>query len=227
MSSWGNDDADFAQYASGGIDAGSAMSEVSGSESMERCQNVLIERLYGNRVDILVAERFKQSFGVGAIGFVAHDVGTDSVWWEKDDGVTEAMKLSSPVVGGAAGLEENGGRLAFGKETLEPGTRKTMVFAHVTGMVGDGDLENGFREIDGYGRMGHGGLLLSECEATGRPGTSMMPNAPLEESILSMQRAVLCATPLAVARVAPLVPPLIDALAARTGHVSLPKIPSG
>jgi hypothetical protein len=45
------------------------------------------------------------------------------------------------------------------------------MFAYVTGVVGDGDLENGFREVDGYGRMGHGGLLLSERDGTGRLGT--------------------------------------------------------
>ena len=60
-----------------------------------------------------------------------------------------------------------------------------MVLAHVTGMVGNGDLENGFREINGYGRMGHSGLLLSERDGTGRLGAIMTPNTPPEESILS------------------------------------------
>jgi hypothetical protein len=60
-----------------------------------------------------------------------------------------------------------------------------MMLAHVAGVIGNGDLENRFREINGYSRMRHSGLLLSEREGTWRLGAIMTPNTPPEESILS------------------------------------------
>jgi len=69
---------------------------------------------------VLVSERFEDRLGIGSVGFITGDVGTDGVWWERDHGVAQAIQSVSPVVGGAACLEENGCRQMLGEETVEP-----------------------------------------------------------------------------------------------------------
>ena len=65
---------------------------------------------------------------------------------------------------GAAGFEEHRCRLVLGEEALETGSRKSVTFFDVAGVVGDGQFEDGLGEIDGDGRMRHGGLLLHESD---------------------------------------------------------------
>lgn len=72
-------------------------------------------------MDILVSEGFEQSLGVVLICLVTGDVGPDRMRRQKDHRVTEGAKLSGPVMGAAAGLEQNGGRLVLGEETFESG----------------------------------------------------------------------------------------------------------
>ena len=107
-------------------------------------------------MDILVTEGLEKSFRICAISFVAYGVGPDGVRREQNNRMAEAPELSSPVMGRATGLEENGGRLVLREEELEAGPGETMMFAHAAGVGRDSDFKNRFREIDGYGRMVHG-----------------------------------------------------------------------
>ena len=61
----------------------------------------------------------------------------------------ETLKLPGPVMGRAAGLEQNGGRLMLSEEAFEPGPGEAMVLTYMAGSSGDGDLKNGFCKVDG------------------------------------------------------------------------------
>jgi len=137
-----DEDADFPEHASGSVDSGGAVGDVSAAIPVQSSQDMLIEGFDGYRMDVFVAERLKERFGIGAVGLVACGVGAGGVRREQDDGVAQLLKFSSPMVGGAAGFEEDGCWLTFGEETLEAGTREAMALAHAAGVVGDGDLEN-------------------------------------------------------------------------------------
>lgn len=78
-----DEDADFAEHASGGVDTSGAVCDVGAAVAVQSSQDVLIEGFYGDRMDVLVSERLEERFGVGAIGFVAHGVGTGSVRWQQ------------------------------------------------------------------------------------------------------------------------------------------------
>lgn len=138
---------------------------------MEGGQHMLVERFYRNGVDVRIAEGFEDRLCIASVRFVSGCVRTGNMGREQDDGVAEVLKLPRPVVRRTAGFEDHQRGLPFGEELLEAGTREAMALAADAWMGGDGDLENGLCEIDGYGRMGHGGLLLSERDGTGRPGT--------------------------------------------------------
>jgi hypothetical protein len=149
----GDEDTDLPENAASRIDAGGAIGDIGGAVAMERGHDLLVDGFYGYGMDVFVAEGIEKSFRIGAIGLVAYGVGPDGMRWEQDDRMAEALELSGPVMSRTAGLEENGCRLVLREEELEPRPGEAMVLAHVTGVVGDGDLKNGFREIDGYGRM--------------------------------------------------------------------------
>lgn len=68
---------------------------------------MLIKGFYWDRMNVVVAEGLEESLGVGAIGLVAHSVGACDVRREQDHRMSEALELSSPVMGGAAGFEEH------------------------------------------------------------------------------------------------------------------------
>ncbi len=61
-------------------------------------------------MDVLVSEGLEQSFCVCRIGFVSGDIGMNGMRREKDCGVSEAFELLGPVMGAAAGLEDDRGR---------------------------------------------------------------------------------------------------------------------
>ena len=127
---------------------------------MEGGEDVLIDGFDGDGVDVVVSKRFEEGFGVGSVGLVALDVGTDGVGREKNDGVTEALEFSCPVVSGTAGFEEDSCRLTVCKETFEAGSGEAVIFPDRAGLGRDSELEDGFREIDSDGGRVHGGLLL-------------------------------------------------------------------
>jgi hypothetical protein len=156
-----DEDADFPEHASGGVDAGGAIGAVGAAVPVQGSQHMLIEGFRGDRMDVLVAKGLEECFGIGAVGLVARGVGAGGVRREQNDGVAQLLELPSPMVGGATSFGQGRGRLPLGEEALEAGPRETMVLAHMAGVDGDGDLENRFREIDGYGRMGHRGFTAA------------------------------------------------------------------
>ena len=79
--------------------------------------------------------------------------------------MTEGVEVACPVVGGAAGLEDDSGGLVLGEEALEFRPGKAMVFVDGAGEVRDGDFKDGLGKVDGDGSvMRHVGLLLHESD---------------------------------------------------------------
>jgi hypothetical protein len=79
---------------------------------------------------------------------------------EEDGSVPEILQLPGPVMGGAAGLQEDGGGLEFAHEWEEPATGKTMSLRDDTSAARHGNLENILGKIDSDDCILHGGLLL-------------------------------------------------------------------
>lgn len=164
-SAGGDGDAEFPEDTTSRVNASGPVGDVFGAETMKGCEGMLIRRFHGHGSDVFVAKGFENTLGVGAVGFVTDDVGMDGVGWEKDSGMTELLELTSPVMGGAAGLEDNRCWLSFCEEALEARPGESMLFVNTTGIIGDGDFKDGFSEIDGdsSGRV-HSGLLLHESD---------------------------------------------------------------
>ena len=164
-STGGYGDAEFSENAPGRVDPSSPVSEVFGAEPVKGCESMLIGRLNGNRLNIFVSEGFEDALGVGAVGFIANDVGSDGMRGEKDGRMAERLELAGPEMGGATGFEDDRCGLSFGEESFESGPGEPMMFANPTGVIGDGDFEYGFSEINGdSGVRVHVGLLLHESD---------------------------------------------------------------
>ena len=77
------------------------------------------------------------------------------------------LRLAPPVVGGAAGFHDDGGRRGGGDEAGELRAGEAVAGADAARLGRDGDFKDRLREIDGDGgSAGHRGLLLSagiEC----------------------------------------------------------------
>lgn len=136
-------------------------------------------------MDILVSESFEEGFGVCTIGLVSGSVGAHGVRREEDNGVSWTPEVSSPVVSGAAGFEQDSGGLALCEEAKELRTREAMVLAYFPVGFGDSNLEDGLCQVNGDDSLVHGGLLLSGLKVIGANGTIMMPRKLQEESIPS------------------------------------------
>ena len=154
-------DPELAEEPAEGVDPGRAGGEPGGAEAMQGREGLLGDGLDRNGADRVVAESFEEALGVGAVGLIARDVGPDGVGWEQNHAVPEGLELAAPVVSGPAGLEQDGRGLAFGEERDEARAAEPVAFADVPRSFGDGDLEDGLRQIDGDRWMIHDRLLLS------------------------------------------------------------------
>jgi hypothetical protein len=123
-------------------------------------QPLLIDRLDRYRTDLLVAGGFEECFGIDRIGLVAGAVAHDMADGQEANLVSEATQLSPPVVSGSAGFHQDdaGGLLSHELEQLASG--QSPLLADPAGVMGDSDLKDRLREIDGEHGILHGGLLL-------------------------------------------------------------------
>ena len=65
------------------------------------------------------------------------------------------QQLSSPVMGGAAGFQDEVGCRHASEESFELSSTETMSLEDATTIVGNGNLEHGLCEINGNGRRIH------------------------------------------------------------------------
>ena len=89
---------------------------------MKRGDAMVRHRLDRHRMNRLVAKRFQQPLGVGAVGFVAPYVGADIVRREKGNLMPELLEMPGPVVRSPTRLEDDCGGRTLGEKPQEPGT---------------------------------------------------------------------------------------------------------
>jgi hypothetical protein len=176
------------KHPSYSVDPRGARRDPSRAKSVESGECLLVDRLDGDGKDLLVPHRFENGFGVSSVGLVSPPVTTDVVSGEKPDIMPDGADSSSPMVGGSAGLKEDGGRFLPGEEGDQSASGQPLPLVDLPWSGGKGDFENGLRNVDGDRRILHFGLLLAlvstrTCEW---PGT-MMPYWPQGESITSMK----------------------------------------
>ena len=126
---------------------------------MEGGEALLVVRLDGDGLDVFVAEGFKESFGIGFVGLVPVPVPANTMRRKQDHRVTQALEKATPVVGGAAGFEQNASGLLLDHESLELCAREPVVLGNLAWVVGDGELKDGLGKIDGDGML-HGDSSL-------------------------------------------------------------------
>src|SRR5207247_7206473 len=112
-----------------------------------------------------IAESFEYALGVSPVGLIAGDVRADGMGRQEDDSVAEGLELAAPVVGGAASLENHGRFFPLGKEAHHPIPRESVALGNLPRLVGDSNLEDRLREIDGDRRSPH--LNSSFSQRTG------------------------------------------------------------
>jgi hypothetical protein len=75
----GDRDPELAEETAGGVDACGSGGEPCGAKPVESGESLLIDRFDGDGADLFVPEGFEDALGVGAVGFVASDVGADGM----------------------------------------------------------------------------------------------------------------------------------------------------
>jgi hypothetical protein len=115
---------------------------------MERGEGLLGDGLDRDGVDLFVAVGFEHALGVGAVGLVPADVGAHRVRGKQDGGVSEGLHPASPEVGRAAGFHDHGSLWKLRQSEQKLLARVALLARHLSGVVGDGDLEDGLCQID-------------------------------------------------------------------------------
>ena len=112
----GDEDAEFTQQASDGIEPRGARGEPGGTQAVQRGDGLVLDRFDGDRVNLLVPIGFEEPFRVGPVGLVAPHVRSHIMRGQQPDRVTERLKLARPVVSRPAGLEDDGRRRPLREE---------------------------------------------------------------------------------------------------------------
>jgi len=127
---------------------------------VEGDEDLLGNRLDGDGVDVGVAVGLEDSLGIGAVGLVAGDVGSDLVGGEEDDPMAEFLDLARPEVGRAAGLHDDGGGGHLGEEGQKGLAGQAPAIGDLPRLVGHGVLEDDLCDVDADPVILVHGLLL-------------------------------------------------------------------
>ncbi|MCY1368914.1 hypothetical protein D9M69_559260 [compost metagenome] len=126
---------------------------------MQALQGLLFNRLHTHGANVRGAGGFEQGGRVGGVRLVAPHVGTHVLGGQQANGNTQAIEPTRPVVRRAAGFHDHQGYRSVGEPALELGAGEALGFNDAPLIVGGGDLENGFGQVDGHGSSMHLGLL--------------------------------------------------------------------
>jgi hypothetical protein len=132
-SSLGHRDTEFSEETADGIDASGAAGEVSGAKPVQSGDGLLIQRLDGDRCDLLIACSFQNGSGVGTVGLVADSVASDVRGGQEGHLMSKGLNLPTPVVSGATGLKEHMAWRPVKEEAPEPGAWESMLFGNAPG----------------------------------------------------------------------------------------------
>jgi hypothetical protein len=122
-------------------------------------QGLLFDGLDAHRAHVRGTGSFQQRGGIGSIGLVAFDLGTNVLGRQQPDFDTQAIEPAAPVMSRAAGFHDDQGYITVGKPALELGAREALGFNHAPVFIGYGELKDGLCKIDGNGSSIHVGLL--------------------------------------------------------------------
>ena len=126
----------------------------------------MLDRFDAHRHDVGTAGCFEQRTGVGGVGLVALDVGTEVGRRQQSHFDTETIEPARPVVRRGTGFHHHPTDRTVEEPAFELGARKAMRCDHPPGTIGDGKLKYGFGQIHSHNRQSSGsihlGLLLVE-----------------------------------------------------------------
>jgi hypothetical protein len=118
-------------------------------------KGLLLDGFDGDGMDVLVAIGLEEALSVGSVGFVATDVGSDVLRWEKNDVVSELLELSGPAMSHAASLHHDVRWGSLREEAKKPRAAEAMGFRHSPRAMGNRNLEDVLCNIYGNRRMLH------------------------------------------------------------------------
>jgi len=95
---------------------------------MQGGEGVLFHGFDGDGMDVLVSVSLEEAFGIGSVGLVATDVGSDVLRGQKNDVVSELLELSGPVMSHAASLHDDVGGFALGEEAKQTEAAEAVCF---------------------------------------------------------------------------------------------------
>ena len=170
---------------------------------MHSLQSLLFDRLDAHRHDVGTTSGFEQRAGIGGVGLVALNVGTDVGGWQQSNLDAETVEPTRPMMCRAAGFHHHQTDYADNEPTFELTTRKTVCLDDPPGAISDGELKNRFGKINTHNRQSggsiHFGLLPVDADTPHhmRPAGTMMPKDQ-GESIPSLKRTRTGGPPLRI-----------------------------
>ena len=154
-----NGNTELPTEAAQGIDARGAGAHPERTGAVQALQGLLFDGFDFNRRNIGAAGGLQQGAGIGGIGLVALDVGTDVSGRQQLDFDAQAVEPTPPVMGRAAGFHDDQGHCAVAEPFFELTAGQTMLLGDMPGAIGNGKLKDGFGQINGHSSSIHGGLL--------------------------------------------------------------------
>jgi hypothetical protein len=146
------------------VDTRSARAHPQRAGAMQSLQCLLFDGFDLDRRDVGTARRFEQGAGIGGIGLVALDVGTDVSGRQQAHVDAQAVQPACPVMGRAAGFHNDQRYIAVDKPAFELAARQSMLIGNAPSVISDSQLEYGLGQIDGHGSSMHGGLLSVKAD---------------------------------------------------------------
>lgn len=157
--------AKLSEQAADRVDTTGASGHPARPQPMQGREGLVGYGLDRDRSNLFVAVRLEQRLGVGSIRLLMWSaVRTDPMRWQGEDSVSKALQLTSPVVRGAAGLEQHGGRTTLREEPEKPGAAQPVPFSHSPRVKRDGDLEDVLGNVDRDGSLHTDSSLRNSTE---------------------------------------------------------------
>ena len=161
VSTLGDEDSELSEDSADGVDSSGSCGHPARPEAMETAQCLLVHGLQRDRMDLLVSDGLRRA--LASARSVLLPVRYRRTSWAGRSWTVwpSGADLPAPVMCRPACFHENdrGGRCA--QPSHETRSREPVALPDATGLVGDGDLEDGLCHIDGDSRRVHVDSSLS------------------------------------------------------------------
>ena len=94
----GDEESELAQQATQRVEPGGALCDPTRTQAVQRGEHLLGHALDRDGVDLLVAAGLQDALGVGTVGLVPTDIGSNVVGRKQDDVVAEGLNLPCPMM---------------------------------------------------------------------------------------------------------------------------------